>query len=272
MRTLAATLLLPVLALAAGDRTETRTEALKAGSVLKVHGFNGGIKVSTWDKEEIEILADIKERDDNAIKLDVRRTANGLEVEATRPSHVGWTWHGSQGVSFTLRVPRRLEGHYRTSNGRIEARDLVGTQEFTTSNGSMLVEGVKGDVEAQTSNGSVILRSIDGRVRGGSSNGRLTLEGVKGGVDFSTSNASITASDLDGRDQGIELSTSNGSIEVGLGAAKGEIDAKTSNGSVHVDRPGVELVEMGKSWARLRVPGSTQAIRLRSSNGSIHLK
>ncbi len=272
MRTLAAALILPALALAAGERIETKTEALKAGSILRVQGANGAIRVSTWDKDEVEIRADIKERSDQSVKIDIRRTSHGLEVEAILPTRSGWNWGGSDGVAFTLRVPRRLEGHYRTSNGRVEARDMVGAQEITTSNGSLMIENVQGDVDAHTSNAAVTLRAIDGRVRGRSSNGRLTLEGVKGGVDFGTSNASITASDLDGRNQGIDLSTSNGSINLGLGAAKGEIDAKTSNGSVHVDRPGVELVEMGKSWARLRVPGSSQSIRLRSSNGSIHLK
>ena len=272
MRTLAAALLLPALALSAGERTETKTEALKAGSVLRVKSANGAIRVSTWDKEEIEIRAEIKERTENSVKLEVRRTATGLDVEAILPNHSGWNWGGSDGVNFNLRVPKRLEGHYRTSNGRVEARDMVGSLEVATSNGSLVIENVKGDVNAHTSNGAVTLRGIDGRVQGGSSNGKLTLEDVKGGVDFSTSNASITASNLDGRNQGIDLATSNGSIKVGLGDAKGEIDAKTSNGSVHVDRPGVELVEMGKSWARLRIPGSTQPIRLRSSNGSIHLK
>lgn len=272
MRTLAAALLLPALALSAGERTETKTEAFKAGSVLRVQGFNGAIKVTSWDKDEVEIRADIKETDDRPVKLDVRRTAQGLDVEAQQTSHSGWNWRGSQGVNFTLRVPRRLEGHFTTSNGRVEARDLEGTQDFSTSNGGLLIENVKGDVKAHTSNGAVTLRGIDGRVQGGSSNGSVTLDRVKGGVDFHTSNASITASDLDGRNQGIELATSNGGINLGLGEAKGEIDAKTSNGSVHVDRPGVELIEMGKSSARLRVPGSTQTIRLRSSNGSIHLK
>jgi DUF4097 and DUF4098 domain-containing protein YvlB len=272
MRTLAVSLVFPVLALSAGDRTETRTEALKSGSVLRVQGANGAIRVSTWDREEVEIRADIKERSDKSVKIDIRRTGSGLEVEAVLPRNSGWNWGGSDGVSFTLRVPRRLEGHYRTSNGRVEARDMEGTQEIATSNGALVVENVKGDVNAHTSNGGVTLRAIDGAVRGSSSNGSITLEGVKGGVDFSTSNASIHATDLDGRNQGIQLTTSNGPIRVGLGTAKGEIDARTSNGSVQVDRPGVELVEMGKSWARLRIPGSTQTIRLRSSNGSISLK
>ncbi len=272
MRTLATALLLPALALAAGERTETKTEALKSGASLQVKSANGAIRVSTWDKEEVEIKAEIKERTDNTVKLEVRRTTGGLEVEAILPNHSGWSFGGSDGVNFTLRVPKRLEGHYRTSNGRVEVRDTVGSLEVTTSNGGLSIENVKGDVHARTSNGAVTLRSIDGRVQGGSSNGSVTLDRVKGGVDFSTSNASITATDLDGRNQGIDLATSNGSINLGLGEAKGEIDAKTSNGSVHVDRPGVELVEMGKSSARLRVPGSSQTIRLRSSNGSIHLK
>jgi DUF4097 and DUF4098 domain-containing protein YvlB len=272
MRSLALALSLPALMLTAGERTETKTEALKAGSTLRVQSFNGAIKVSTWDKEEVEFRAEIKESDDAPIKVEVRRTPKGLEIEASRPSRIGWSWKGSQGVAFTLRVPKLLEGHFITSNGRVEARDLEGNQEVDSSNGSLLVEHVKGNVKAHTSNGAVVLKDIEGRVEGGSSNGSLTLERIQGGVSFSTSNAGISGSDLNGRDQGIDLSTSNGSINLGLGEAKGEIDAKTSNGSVHVDRPGVELIEMGKSWARLRIPGSTQTIRLRSSNGSIHLR
>ena len=271
MRALAAALALSSLALLAGERTETRTEALKAGSVLSVRSANGSLRVTSWDKEQVEIRAEIKEREDHSVKLEVRHTADGLEVEAILPSHSGWSWGGSDGVSMTLQVPRRLVGHFITSNGRIEVRGLEGRQDIRTSNGTLKIEDIKGDVEARTSNGAFTARNLDGRLKGGSSNGGVTLERVTGGIDLSTSNAGITAEDLDGRGQGIDLATSNGSIKVGLGNAKGEIDAKTSNGSVHVDRSGVELVETGKAWARLRIPGSSQTIRLRSSNGSIHL-
>ena len=274
MRTLAAALLLPALALMAGERTETRTEAFKPGATLSVRSANGSVKVTPWDKDAVEIRADIKEREDHTVKVEVRHSGDSLEVEAILPSRSGgWSWGGgSDGVSFTLQVPRRLVGRFTSSNGRIELRGLEGNQELSTSNGTVKVEDVKGDVQARTSNGSVLVRNLEGRLKGGSSNGGLTLEKITGGIEFATSNAGIVADDLDGRGQGIDLSTSNGSIKVGLGSAKGEIDARTSNGSVHVDRSGVELVETGKSWARLRVPGSSQVIRLRSSNGSIHLR
>mgnify|MGYP000889138127 CR=1 FL=1 len=271
MRSLVAALALSSLALLAGERTETRTEAFKPGGTLTVRSANGALRITSWDKDQVEIRAEIKEREDHSVKLEVRRTAEGLEVEAVLPSRT-WSWGGSDGVSMTLQVPRHLVGRFTTSNGRVEVKGLEGKQEITTSNGSLKLEDLKGDVVARTSNGSVTVRNLDGRLKGGSSNGGVTLERVTGGIDLSTSNAGITAEDLDGRGQGIDLSTSNGSIKVGLGQAKGEIDAKTSNGSVHVDRPGVELVESGKSWARLRVPGSSQSIRLRSSNGSIHLR
>lgn len=273
MRALAAALLLPALALMAGERSETRTEAFKPGARLSVRSANGSLKVTPWDKEAVEIRAEIKEREDHSVKVEVRRSGDDLDIEAILPSRgAGWSWGASDGVSFVLQVPRRLLGRFTTSNGRIEARGLEGDQAFTTSNGALKLEDLKGDVQARTSNGAVTIRNLDGRLRGGSSNGGLTLERITGGIDFATSNAGITADDLDGRGQGIELSTSNGSIRLGLGKATGEIDAKTSNGSVHVDRAGVELVETGKSWARLRVPGSSQVIRLRSSNGSIHLR
>lgn len=276
MKPLAALLFAPAFVLAASwglnERTETRREPLAAGSTLSVHSANGSLKVTAWDKEELDLVAEIKEREKGSVTLDVRRVPGGLEVEARIPRRLVGGWGESDGVNLVLKVPRRLAGQFTTSNGRIEVSGLEGAQTLTTSNGRIQVEDVKGDLTAHTSNARVTVKRLAGALRGATSNGSLQLDQISGGLDFTTSNGSIEASGLDGQGQGIALTTSNGGIQVELGQAKGEVDAATSNGSVRVERTGLELIETQRSSARLRIPGSSQTIRLRTSNGGITLR
>jgi hypothetical protein len=276
MKPLAALLLAPALALPSSfgmhERTETRREPLAAGSRLSVKSANGRLTVTGWDKEEVELQADIKEREKDSVTLSVRKTGSGLEIEAQLPRRIGSWWGESNGVTMTLKVPKRLVGHFATSNGRIEVTGLEGPQALATSNGRIHAEDIKGDLDANTSNASVTVKRLEGSLKGATSNGPLELDHVSGGIDFATSNGAIRAEGLDGQGQGITLTTSNGDIQVGLGQAKGEIDAQTSKGGVHVERQGMELIEMHKSAARLRIPGSSQQIRLHTSNGGITIR
>lgn len=266
--------LVACVSLAAGSRTETRTEALKAGGSLLVRTHNSPITVEGWDRDELSLSAEIQDSRDYPVKVELRRIEGRLEVEAIFPEDGHW-WGGSKGAcAFTLKVPRRLSAEFRTGNAQIQAKGLEGRLEFRTSNAALLLEDLKGTVEARTSNGSVRARRVEAALRGATSNGSLSFESVTGPLDFSTSNGSIRAQGLGGQGKGIRLSTSNGSITVDLGEAKGLITANTSrHEKVRVERSGVELVQMNStSELRLKVPGSDQAIDLHTSNGPITIR
>jgi DUF4097 and DUF4098 domain-containing protein YvlB len=101
----------------------------------------------------------------------------------------------------------------------------------------------------------------------------VRLERVSGGLDFATSNAHLDASGLDGQGKGIRLHTSNGSMTVDLGTAKGELDARTSrHESISFHRSGAEAVEIDKGEVRAKLPGSAQRIELKTSNGGIEIR
>mgnify|MGYP003352977851 CR=1 FL=1 len=53
--------------------------------------------------------------------------------------------------------------------------------------------------------------------------------------------------------------------------ATGEIVAENSNGSVELQLPQAQSVEVGKHSARAKVPGRSQPIRLETTNGSIRI-
>jgi len=258
----------------AHSRTETRTEALKAGGSLLVRTANSPISVQGWDREEVAVTAEIQDDASHPVKVEYRRREGRLEVEAVFPEHSGgWFFHGGQSCAFKLQVPRKLLAELRTSNASVSARDLDGSLVVRTSNASVSLEELAGAIEARTSNGSVKAKNLKAGLRGSTSNASLRFENVQGAIDFQTSNGSVFASGLDGWGQGISLQTSNGQITAELGQATGQIDARTSHHEkVKVERQGLELVEMAKGHVRLKIPGREQAIELRTSNGSITIR
>ena len=274
---------LPVLALVltlplqAGSRQERHSLKLKSGGTLQVTTRNSEIQVTGWDKEEIALVADIHDSEKRPIQLRILPgSGDRVEIEALFPEGA-WSqvsFGRGPGCDLTLQVPRRLVGTFRTSNARVDARQVGGTLDFRTSNGHLELTDLSGTVEAHTSNAKVQVRNLDGDLRGATSNGSLELEGITGALDFSTSNGGIRASHLDGKGKGIRLRTSNGGVDVELGKATGEVHARTSrHEKVKVEHQGMELVDMSQANdVRLRLPGANQVIDLATSNGSIVLR
>ncbi|MFN8011931.1 MAG: hypothetical protein U0P81_11065 [Holophagaceae bacterium] len=266
--------LLAALALAAGERTEHKTFKLAAGSSLRVATANSPIVVNGWDRDEVVLDAEIRDTEARPVKVETRETAGRLEIEAVFPeSPGGWTFGRGASCAFRLSVPRRLQAEFRTSNAPLTAADLEGRLTFRTSNAPLNLSGLGGDVEARTSNAPFTARQVSADLRGSTSNAPLRLEAVTGAVDLQTSNGSVTATGLDGRGKGIRLATSNGGMTVDLGKAGGELVARTSrHESISFHRSGAEQVEIDKGTVRAKLPGSSQRIELRTSNGGIEIR
>lgn len=269
---------LPLLAcavLAAGERSEHKTFKLAAGSSLLVRTANSPITVKGWDKEEVVLDAEIHDTADRPVTVETREGAGRLEIEAVFPKTEwtsGWSGRGPS-CAFRLMVPRRVEAELRTSNAPLSVSDLDGRLVFRTSNAPMTLVNLGGDVEARTSNAPLTARQVSADLRGGTSNGPLKLENVSGGLDFATSNASVTATGLDGRGRGIRLATSNGSMTVELGKAAGDLEARTSrHEKISFQRTGAEQVEIDKGTVKAKLPGSSQRIELKTSNGDIEIR
>lgn len=257
-----------------GARIETRTEPLASGAKLWVRNRNGGITVSGWDKEEVALTAEIRDSEQRRIELAWQRIGPDLDIAALyqqprltlTPGAATSPW-----CRMTLNVPRRLLGHFRTTNGEIRVETVVGYVRCETVNGDITVEDVAGEVLAETSNGNLEARDLHARLRGGTANGRIVLENVDGQVKVETTNGFIRARNLDGWGEGITLESTNGAIDLELGRASGEIQAETANGSIRIKVAGGQVLENGKHRVRVRVPGRSQKIVLASTNGSIQV-
>lgn len=256
-----------------GSRTEQRTEKLAQGSKLWVKNRNGGIRVTGWERDEVALTAQIRDSERRRVELVLQRKGQDLDIEAVfqQPS---WSFgvYISPRCEMTLQVPRKLMGHFRTTNGTVAVENLEGYARCEATNGAILVTRVRGEVHVDTTNGPIEGRGLAARLRGSTTNGRIVLEDVEGGINLETTNGSIRARNLDGWGEGIHLESTNGSIEVDLGKATGDLVAENSNGSLDIKVAGAQVIEISKHSAHLKVPGRSQAIRLETTNGSIRVK
>lgn len=256
-----------------GSRTEQRTERLASGSKLWVKNRNGGIHVTGWDREEVALTAQIRDSARRRVNLVLQQKGSDLDIEVLfqQPS---WSFglYISPRCELTLQVPRKLLGYFRTTNGTVSVEHLEGYARCEATNGAIQVTDVRGEVQVDTTNGPIEARHLDARIKGGTTNGSITLEEVAGGIHLETNNGRIHARYLDGWGEGIHLASTNGSIEVDLGKATGDLQVENSNGSLDINIPGAQVIQMTKHSAHVKVPGRTQLIRLETTNGSIQVR
>ncbi len=256
------------------SRTELRTENLPFGSKLWVRNRNGAILVSGWDKEEVSLSAEIRDSEQRRIELVLQRQGPDLDIEAQfqQPRlSLALGSAPSPWCRMTLNVPRRLLGHFRTTNGPVSVDTVVGYVRCETINGDITLGAIAGEAMVETTNGNVEARGLHARLSGATANGQILLEDVDGGVKMETTNGSITARNLDGWGEGISLESTNGAIELELGRATGELLAENAHGSIRIRVANAQVLELGKHRVRVRIPGRNQKIVLDTTNGSIQV-
>jgi DUF4097 and DUF4098 domain-containing protein YvlB len=244
---------------------------LSSGGRVSVETFNGGVEITAWDQNTVEIngskwgpTADAAD----TLRIDTDHTADSISVRAVRPSE----WRQNLGARFELKVPRgALLDRIVTSNGAIRTEDGAGPSRLRTSNGSIHVQGLRGRVDAQTSNGAIELIDVEGDATLHTSNGHIHADRLTGDVEASTSNGGIDLT-MFGKLAGIRAHTSNGGITVRLPEPlNARLVAQTSNSSIHSDFD----VRMSGEFSKHRLEGSVGSggplIDLGTSNGSIRI-
>jgi Putative adhesin len=165
------------------------------------------------------------------------RVVTGARIHAEGPPeghHTSWT------VSYRIETPHRIDVSAESTNGPVEATDVVGHLDLRTENGPIELEDVGGDVHARTDNGPL----------------EVTLNGAKWdgtGLDAVTENGPVELTLPENYAAHLETGTVNGPMSIGFPiTVQGRIDMKrlsmdiggggptvhvvTTNGPVTVDR------------------------------------
>jgi hypothetical protein len=256
-------------------RVLIRAEKLASGSKLWVKNRNGDIQVVGWEKEEVHLIAEVRDTDRRRVELVIQQQEGGLDIETVFQQPF-WSFNLGYVLSprceMTVFVPTRLLGYFRTVNGSIFISYLDGYAHCETTNGDIQVKHFSGEVLIQTKNGTIEGLDLQARVKASTINGQILLTDVDGGIVAETTNGNIVAKTLNGWGEGISLSTTNGAIDLALGEATGEIMAESSNGSLNIKIPDAKVIGISKRSAHLKVAGGMQKISLRTTNGTITIR
>jgi len=143
----------------------------------------------------------------------------------------------SMSVTYEVMVPRTMDLQIENTNGAIEASDVRGSHKIETTNGRITLARCAGDLNAETTNGSI----------------EAELTAVNNG-------------------RGIHLETTNGGIHARLPRTfAARIDAANTNGSIESDLPVTTSGSQDKHSLHGTMNGGGPELRLRTTNGSIHI-
>jgi hypothetical protein len=213
---------------------------------LDVNSFNGPIRVSTWAEDEYSINILIKAKgttdrvaEDNLddIEFDLSEIISGGVKRLVLKHNVPSTRMSIYTLTVDVKLPADVEVSMNldSSNGGFTLTDITGGDiNLDTSNGAIVFEDVTADeINVDTSNGGVrgILEAPVTII--GTSNGGINLmlpSTESGRYVFRTSNAGVvlklSSSESVGYD--LDLSTSNGNLDLGLPNLEYTQNTKTS--------------------------------------------
>ena len=253
-------LLLAGSAAALADYREdfAKTLPLKAGERFSLDNVNGGVTVSTWKEDKVEIKAVKVARDDEKdlkdVEIRVEQSAGAVSVKAIWPKY---RHHFNVNVDFEIKVPEGvILDEVETVNGGVEVTGRYGRAAVGTTNGSVSVEDASGELKAYTTNGGIKVNRFEGKLDAETTNGNIHLEGLK----FK---------------DGVSAETTNGSITLGIDSPESlnaDLLARTTNGHITVDFP-VTLKNLTQSKHRVeaKIGQGGPEISLETTNGSIKI-
>lgn len=216
-----------------------KTVAMDADGNFSLSNINGGVKISAWDKNEVQIDAVKTASSDEKLRearIEVAGSGHSVDVETKYPDH---TTHNAASVEYTIHLPKGAR--------MLAVKDV---------NGAIHIDGMRGMIKAGTVNGAVEVANAGDQV---------DLNSVNGTVKASLSGA--------GKND-IKLNVVNGSISLSIPAAtNANVKASTVHGNIESDLPlTVQRSEYGPGAhvdSKLGSGGAT--IHMDSVNGSIYL-
>jgi len=232
-----------------------RTIDLPADGTVVVENVNGRISVESWERESVEIVAEIQvratsRRDAEELldkaQIEVSKDMNTLTIKPKYPKHtrsgglLDWIFSGGKpsiSVEIWLKTPAGAQVNVSSVNGAVQTTDIGGGQNIRTTNGKIDIEGASGAVSASTTNGSI--------------RAKMTNERLEEDVDLKTVNGSIRA----------YLPTE----------VQADVHISTVNGSIHSDFPIEISGDRHRKSIDGRINGGGASVVLKTVNGSVTL-
>jgi Toastrack DUF4097 len=146
---------------AAESKDIHKTFPLDSRGHVTIDTYKGSIRVSTWDRNEIDVAVRIEEDGDvfaqNVTHADVRFDASASDVRITSSNQ--WSFFLVDGVAplyhYTIRMPRTASLRIKDYKSESEVSDLAADLQIETYKGSAQLRNFSGGLTVNTYKGDI---------------------------------------------------------------------------------------------------------------------
>jgi len=259
------------------------------GETLELESESGDIVISTWSKNEVFVKVYGNRKAEERVDFSFERTSDGVRIIAEKEGSF-FNWFSSVEMRFEIRLPAEFNADVKTSGGDIAVKDLKGKMIYKTSGGDVDLQNTNGALTVKTSGGDIELSKHEGNSKLSSSGGDIKCIDTKGDLDAGTSGGGIILKTVDGRidartsggditldytgvNNGIELTTSGGDIEVYIPAEfKADADLKCSGGHIDCDFTLSRTYRVKSYHLEADFNGGGEKLYCKTSGGDIYVK
>jgi len=189
------------------------------------------------------------------------QTVNGLQLPVSAKAGSGNITLDNIGADVRL----------SSGSGDMKINGVKGALNAMAGSGNIRASGIAGEISANTGSGEVeVEQTGSGNVKVGTGSGNVKLRGVKGGLRVETGSGDIH---VDGQPTGDwRASAGSGNIELRVPSSTSfNIDAKTSSGTLKVNRPVTMQGNLGKNHVQGKVGNGGVLLDLHTGSGDIQV-
>jgi len=211
----------------AGTAINQRATVDPSGAV-EVSNVSGTVKVTGWDKNEVEVTGELGEGSE---RLEFATVDNVTRIKVILPSHVA----NVDDTDLVVRMPAPSRLSVNTVSADITVAGIAGAQRLQSVSADVRTEAGTEDVECKTVSGDIV-------VNGSGKKGLVTITTVSGDVSALKVSGEVNVNTVSGdmvlglgpTDRSRVRSTSGDVTLASLLAGEGKLDAETISGDVRL--------------------------------------
>lgn len=225
---LAAGILAAAAPAAMAQQTITKNAKVAPDVTVEVSNVQGGIVITAWDKNEVDLLAELESSKD---ELEYEASDRNVRIEVRRPNS---RHHSDEDdASLTLRVPKGARIIADSVSADINVTGVRGEQSLQSVSGAVQTQAFDAPVTATAVSGEIIVTGNSGKSSVSTENvsGDSTVTGVRGSYSGEVVSGGIRANV--GAADRVELNSVSGDIDlsVELGPTS-RVDLESVSGSI----------------------------------------
>jgi DUF4097 and DUF4098 domain-containing protein YvlB len=179
-------------------------------ATVEVSNVQGGVTITTWDKNEVELVAELESDKD---ELEFEATERNVRIEVERPNGK-YGRDDEDDAYLTLRVPSRARLVVDTVSAEIGVTGARGEQSLESVSGEVRTQAFDAPVRATSVSGEVTVTGNGGKAGVTTENvsGTSTVTGIRGNYHGEVVSGEINAVVAAGQE--LELSSVSGDINL----------------------------------------------------------